>query len=178
MNENVQNYPSKVVLTHHNNSKFRWAQGRDLPELSQLDYEYGQGWDTQYFREILKEYNAVCKIMHSHSVQENYDNPIIGFVVFKVVGKTVHVLNVTGMCYDGDIYKALMAHLINLNDNKMNSIVVEVPETNLTFLNALKELEVFNAKLIRDKDEDTVQMTYIREVVPQWCQEKLCEMVP
>lgn len=118
-----QNLPEQMLTV-----QVRWMIRRDMPEVLKIENEsFEFNWTEEDYLACLRHRNRIGMVAE-------YDNRIVGFMVYEMHKTRLHILNfaVARELRRLSVGKQMIAKLINkLTQQRRREIVLEVRETNL-----------------------------------------------
>ena len=106
--------------------RVRWMVSKDLDQVLDLEETgYDAPWSRQNFKEVLMVRNTVGL------VAECDKSLILGFAIYQVSKKSMHVLSLTARPVRRGIGRQLMFHLFGMLNKARNKIVVNLGDDNV-----------------------------------------------
>lgn len=147
-----------VITSHY---QIRWLIRRDMDDVLRIELSnHHQPWDENQFLEHLRQRNCIGLVV------ENDDCEIVGFVIYELHPKRLHLLN---FCVDPEHRKQGVATAIidrlkyKLSQQRRNELWVEVPETNLPVQLFLRSQGFMAVDILDDcgREEAAYDMRYL-----------------
>lgn len=138
----------------------RWLVRSDMPEVLDIEnasFEFP--WREEDFIRVLRQRNSIGKVIE-------YDDQVIGFVIYELHKNRLHILNIA---VREDFRRrgagsALIKKLIGkLHAQRRNRIMLEVRETNLSAQMFFREAGFRAISVLRDFYDDTTEDGYLME---------------
>lgn len=138
----------------------RWMIRRDMPEVLEIEsrsFEFP--WTEEDFIRCLRQRNCIGMVAE-------YDERVVGFMIYELHKNRLHVLNlaVHPNFRRRGVGEQMANKLVSkLSNQRRNSILLEVRETNLCAQLFFRELGFRAISVLRDFYEDTVEDAYLMQ---------------